>query len=243
MSRQTPVFIVCSPRTRVGKTLVARLLVDYCKTEGRPVAAFDANPENFALAEHLPADTAIASLHDVRGEMALFDQLVAGDGTAKVIDLGAGLFDRFFAVAQDIDLLGEAHRCGIAPVALYLVDADPRSNQGYRVLRERLPRLALIPVVNTALPGLRSGATSLPAAPGGEPPLEIPRLSPVVRGVVERPSFSFSAYMTGDVDRTTELYAWTRQMFVQFREIELRMLLANLQPSLDAELRRLVQER
>ena len=242
MASPTPVFIVCSPRARVGRTLLARLLVEYFKADDRPIAAFDANPDNFALCDQLPGDTAIASLNDVRGEMALFDQIINADGIPKVIDLGAGPFDRFVAVAQEIDFVGEAHRCGVAPVALYLVDADPRSNQGYRVLRERLRQLPLIPVVNAVLPGFGHGAVKAPPTPDGEPPMEIPRLSPVVRGVIARPSFSISGYMTGDVDQTTELFGWIRHMFVQFRELELRLTLANLKPSLDAELRRVVRD-
>jgi len=243
MPRQTPVFIVCSPRAGVGKTLVARLLIEYFKTERQPVVGFDANPDNFAMADQLPADTAIASLLDVRGEMALFDQLVSADGTVKVVDLSAGLFDRFFAVAQDIGFVREARQSGVVPVALYLVDADPRSSQGYRVLRDRLRQMTLVPVVNTAIPGLRFRADNLPTAPGGEPPLDIPRLTPLVRGVIARPSFSVSGYMSGQADETTELFGWIRHMFVQFREIELRMLLANLSPSIDAELRRIVNGR
>ena len=79
MQRPTPVFIVASSRPRVGKTLVARALTEYFRAQRRPVAAFDVNPDEFTLIEHLPAYTAAASLNDTRGEMALFDQLVLAD--------------------------------------------------------------------------------------------------------------------------------------------------------------------
>src|SRR5438552_957350 len=84
----TPVFIVTSSRPRVGKTLVARALTEFFCTQRRPVQAFDVNPDDFRLLDTLPAYTAATSLNDTRGEMALFDQLVAADGVPKVIDLG-----------------------------------------------------------------------------------------------------------------------------------------------------------
>ena len=88
MQRRTPVFIVTSSRPRVGKTLVARALTEYFCGQSRPVAAFDVNPGEFKLIDHLPAYTAAASIGDTRGEMALFDQLVAEDEVPKVVDLG-----------------------------------------------------------------------------------------------------------------------------------------------------------
>jgi Mrp family chromosome partitioning ATPase len=41
--RQTPVYIVCSPRPLVGKTLVARLLSEFLLLKNGQVLAFDVN--------------------------------------------------------------------------------------------------------------------------------------------------------------------------------------------------------
>ena len=95
------------PRPRVGKTLIARALTEYFCAQRRPVAAFDVNPDEFKLIDHLPAYTAAASLNDTRGEMALFDQLVLEDQVPKVVDLGHQPFERFFAVMQQIDFIAE----------------------------------------------------------------------------------------------------------------------------------------
>jgi len=70
MQRQTPIFIVTSPRPRVGKTLVARALTEYFLALRKPVAAFDVNPDEFKLIDYLPAYTAAASINDTRSEMA-----------------------------------------------------------------------------------------------------------------------------------------------------------------------------
>ena len=105
MPEPTPVFIVTSSRPRVGKT--ARALTEYFCAQRRPVAAFDVNPDEFKLIDHLPAYAAASSLNDTRGEMALFDQLVLEDQVPKVVDLGHQPFDRFFAVMQQIDFATE----------------------------------------------------------------------------------------------------------------------------------------
>ena len=49
-----------------------------------------------------------------------------------------------------------------------------------------------------------------------------------MRAVIERPTSVGRAAETAD-DTTTELYGWTRHVFLRFRELELRLLLAELQ--------------
>ena len=60
MERRTPIFIIASPRPRVGKTLLARTLAEFFRSEDRPVSAFDCNPGEFALVDYLPGYTAVA---------------------------------------------------------------------------------------------------------------------------------------------------------------------------------------
>ena len=148
MQRRTPIFIVTSSRPRVGKTLIARALTEYFCAQNRPVAAFDVNPDEFKLIDHLPAYTAAASLNDTRGEMALFDQLVLEDTVPKVVDLSHQLLDRFFSVMQQIDFMAEVRRRAIAPMVLFVADPDERSRQGYAMLKDRFPDLPLVPVLN-----------------------------------------------------------------------------------------------
>src|SRR3954465_11258497 len=114
--RATPLFIVTSSRPRNGKTLIARALTEYFCAQSRPVAAFDVNPDEFTLLEHLPSYTAAASINDTRGAVPLFDQLVLQDQVPKVVDLGNQSFDRFFAVTQQIGFAAEARRRAIVPM-------------------------------------------------------------------------------------------------------------------------------
>lgn len=232
MERRTPIFIICSSRPRVGKTLLARVFADFFRADGRPVAAFDVNPDEFSLVDYLPGYTAVASIGDTKDQIALFDQILAPDQVPKVIDLGHALFDKFFTVIQEIGFVEEARRRAVTPVVLFVAAPDRRARQGYDMLRDRLPNLALVPVLNEALPHVSRYRDQFPGTRRGGAPLTIPALSKVLRGVIERPSFSFAALIGTAPDTTTELYGWTRRVFLEFREIELRLLLAELGPAL-----------
>lgn len=228
MQRRTPVFIVTSSRPRVGKTLLARALIEYFGVQRRPVAAFDANPDDFKLLDHLPGCTRAASLDNTLGEMALFDQLVAPDGVPKVVDLGNVPFERFFALMRDIDFAAEARRRDVAPMVLFVADADDRARRGFAMLGRRFPDLALVPVFNEHLPQLFGYEHKFPASRHGGEAIRIPALTAVVRSVVDRPGFSFLGYAAKTPDTTTELYQWMRRMFVAFRELEIRLLLGEI---------------
>jgi len=229
---RTPVFIVTSSRPRVGKTLIARTLTEFFAVQRRPVAAFDVNPDDFKLADCLPGYAAAASIDDTRGEMALFDQLIMADEIPKVIDLGHPMFERFFAVMRDIGFLAAAQRSGVVPMVLFVADADHRARQGYAMVRERFPDLALVPLFNEHLPRAESYRHNFPPTRRGGDPVQVPGLTPVVRSVVERPGFSFVAYAMKTTDPTAELYDWMRRLFISFRELEVRLLLGGLQPRL-----------
>lgn len=231
MDRRTPVFIVCSPLPRVGKTLIARLLIEFFAADGRSVTAFDLNPDGYALAAQAPEHAVVANISGTKGQMALFDQLILADGTAKVVDVGYGSFEPFFAVMQDIDFVAEALRRAIVPVALFIAEPDHRSSRAYAKLREKFPEISLVPIFNAATmsetrfrPGLKSDFAGVP--------VHIPALSPGLRAAVADVGFSAALADYQTADTQSELLAWVRRIFLQFREMELRLLLEDLKPAL-----------
>src|ERR1700712_4998394 len=98
----TPVFIVCSPRPLVGKTLVARLLSEFLLLKHGTVVAFDINLKEPSLLEYLPKLTETAEVDNTFGKMALMDRLIVNDGVTKVVHLGFHAFDDFFKMSEDI---------------------------------------------------------------------------------------------------------------------------------------------
>src|SRR5437764_10154123 len=133
-----PIFIVASPRPQVGKTFLARLLLDFLRLERNDALAFDLNPSGDALKEYLPAFTAVIDLTDIKSQMAMFDRLVCDDGAPKIVDLGHGSFARFFAIAEEIELFREARSRAIEPVVLFAADPHPVTIDGYADLKRRL---------------------------------------------------------------------------------------------------------
>jgi hypothetical protein len=128
----TPIFIICSPRPLVGKTLVARLMTEFVLLKHGAVAAFDINLKEPSLLEYLPKVTETADVDNTFGKMALMDRLIINDGIAKVIDLGFHAFDEFFKMSDEIGFMKEAARRGIAPVIRRTAAGDgtrPRAAQ------------------------------------------------------------------------------------------------------------------
>ena len=100
IKKQAPIFIVASPRPQVGKTFVARLLVDFLRLDRDDPAVFDLNPRGDALKDYLPSLTTVTDLTDIKSQMAMFDRLIDDDGVAKIVDLGNASFERFFTIAR-----------------------------------------------------------------------------------------------------------------------------------------------
>ena len=236
MAFRSSITIIASPRPRVGKTLLARLLTDFHLSEGRPVAAFDLNAGERTLAQFLPEKTTTASVREISGQMALFDHLVAHEGVTKVIDLGHESFESFFTVAHQIDFIEEARRRSIGVAILFTITPDQTSVGAYRGLRDRFSRAVLAPVHNEMF-GPAQHRDKYPLAPGGSGVMRMPALAPGLRRYIETPPFSFAELQTGEStripsDSQSELQRWLRRIYLEFRELDLRILLADLRSSI-----------
>jgi hypothetical protein len=175
--RRTSIFIVTSPRPQVGKTFIARLLIDFLRLQGGVPMAFDLNPDGDALRDYLPALAIAAEVDDTAGQMALFDRLIFNDGTPKVVDNEA--------IVKDRNLRGK------------------------------------FPFTRTATV-----------------PLQITALAPMLKAQIETSGCSFADVhdelpLKIPLDLAYELSAWTRRTFVEFRELELRLLLEQLRASME----------
>jgi hypothetical protein len=233
MAQRTPLYIVASPRPRVGKTLLARLLIEFFRYAKRPLVGYDLNPREPILAGHFPSLVFTVDIADTRGQMTLFDQLLADDTNTTVIDLGYGPFDQFFSVMGEIGFVAEARRRLIEPIVLFITDRAPATVRAYADLRYRLKATTFVPVHNEAV-SVTFDKEDFPPSRAECRMIYIPRLSPIVRGVIDRPSFSFGAYMTARPGGPTEIHDWISTIFTGFRELELRLLMGRLTSALGA---------
>src|SRR3979409_492716 len=145
---KTPVYIICSPRPLVGKTLIARLLSEFLLLKNGNVVSFDINLKEPSLLESLPKITETAEVDDTFGKMSLMDRLIVNDSVAKVIDLGFHAFDEFFKMSEEIGFMKEAARRGVAPIILFVADSDRDSARGYAMLQQQIPATSLVTIDN-----------------------------------------------------------------------------------------------
>jgi hypothetical protein len=225
-----PLYIVASPRPRVGKTLLARLLMEYVLDDGRPLVGYDLNPREPMLAGRFPKLVWPVDIGDIRGQMELFDRLLADTASTKVIDVGYGPFEQFFSVIGDIGFAQEARRRGTDAIVLFITDQAIATVRIYSELQLRVPAI-FQPVHNESASLMTSTEDFRPTRPECGT-IRMPRLSPIVRGIVDRPSFSFNAYMAHQSGGPTEIHSWIADLYTQFRDFELRLLMGRLNSSL-----------
>jgi hypothetical protein len=215
----TPVYIVCSPRPQVGKTVLARLLSEFLLLKNGRVLAFDIAIREPSLIDYLPTLTETAEIDDTYGKIQLMDQVIVDDGIAKVIDLGYYSFDEFFKMSEEIGFLKEAARRNVAPIVLFCADTDRVSMRAYDMLRDQIPRSHLITVENEHV--LRD---DLPEFFTQGRMLRIPALPLFLKTYIERVSFSFTGYLRREKDSSTELHQWIRHNYYSLRELELELI-------------------
>ncbi|MBA2397802.1 MAG: hypothetical protein H0V72_03735 [Bradyrhizobium sp.] len=216
----TPVYIICSPRPLVGKTLIARLLSEFLLLKNGTVISFDINLKEPSLLEYLPRTTETADVIDTFGKMQLMDRLIVHDSVAKVIDLGFHAFDEFFKMTDEIGFMKEAVRRGVAPVILFVADTDRASAASYQMLQQQIPANALIAIDNEHV--VRG---ELPPAMERGRVLRISALPVFLKTYIDRLTFSFTGYLRQEKDSSTELHQWIRRNYTSFRELELSLIL------------------
>jgi hypothetical protein len=216
----TPVYIICSPRPLVGKTLIARLLSEFLLLKNGAVASFDINLKEPSLLEYLPKITETADVIDTFGKMQLMDRVIVDDGIAKVIDLGFHAFDEFFKMTEEIGFMKEAARRSVAPVILFVADTDRVSARAYPMLQQQIPASALVTIDNEFI-----ARGELPAAFARGRVLRIAALPVFLKTYIDRLTFSFTEYLRNEKDSSTELHQWIRKNYFSFRELELNLIL------------------
>jgi hypothetical protein len=76
---------------------------------------------------------------------------------------------------------------------LFITDSAPFTARTYAELRQRLAQTVFVPLHNEAASFMVIAQDFPPSSPKYDT-IRIPRLSPIVRGVIDRPGFSFSTY-------------------------------------------------
>lgn len=191
MAAQPVVHIVCSDRHRNGKTLLARVLVDYLILDGRDPFVIDVGYPDGPLRNYFPGRTALVDFDTTAGQIKLFDTILNSPGRDYVIDLPSALTENFFKTSVELGFSGEAQRQGFGIVVLFIVDQSMDSLKAVEVLKTRA-RPDLVVFVRNSFIG------SALAEIGDKTVIDIPDLDPEIAAIVSVKRFSFRNFLLDD---------------------------------------------
>lgn len=191
MAKQPTIYIVCSDRHRNGKTLLARILVDYLVLEDRDPFVIDTEAPEGPLRASFPGRTALVDFGSVTGQMKLFDTIINGPGRDYVIDLGAPQFESFFDIQKKLDFPAEATRVGFRIVVLFIVDKYHGSLAAADDVRHTIFPGYVILVNNAHVGGALSWGDKAPK-------FNIPVMERGVAELLENKRFSVRGFLLGD---------------------------------------------
>jgi hypothetical protein len=190
MAIQPTLYIVASDQTRNGKTMLARLLADYLLLDGRDPFLIDVDAPDGPLRNYFPGRTALTDFASIKGQMKLFDTVLASPGRDYVVDLPAKHTENFLSAARDLKVFDECHRLGFRVFLFFVVDESFASQRMAQALKATDGVDLFVPVRNMIV-------RSAWAEDGGA--LTIPFLSAPVAQAVSHRRFSFRQFVQGDM--------------------------------------------
>ena len=104
------VILVGADKGGVGKTTVARTLLDYFTAHNIPTRAFDTESPKGTLKRFHPDLTEVVDVTSVPDQMKIFDTLGSADAKVTVIDVRAGLLSSTLQALRDIGFLDSAKK-------------------------------------------------------------------------------------------------------------------------------------
>ena len=104
------VILVGADKGGVGKTTVARTLLDYFGAHQTPTRAFDTESPRGTLKRFHPEQTEVVDVTAVADQMKIFDTLGSSDARVTVIDVRAGLLSPTLQALSDIGFLESAKK-------------------------------------------------------------------------------------------------------------------------------------
>jgi hypothetical protein len=104
------VILVGADKGGVGKTTVARTLLDYFGAHQAPTRAFDTEAPRGTLKRFHPELTEVVDVTEVPDQMKIFDTLGSAQARVTVIDVRAGLLSSTLQSLNDIGFLESAKK-------------------------------------------------------------------------------------------------------------------------------------
>ena len=213
------IYIVASDQHRNGKTLLARLLADYLLLDGRDPFLVDTDAPDGPLRNYFPGRTALADFATIKGQMKLFDTILAAPGRDYVVDLPVRHLENFLAAAADLKFFQECKKLEFRVFFFFVVDNSFTSLKAAKAVQALAGIDLFVPVHNKLV---RS------TWPEEEGSLTIPLLPAAIASAIGNKRFSIRNFVQGDVQGLDEEMTMELQNFLY----EVLNNLSNLEPVL-----------
>jgi hypothetical protein len=115
------VILVGGDKGGVGKTTVARTLIDYFGANQTPTRAFDTDSPRGTLKRFHPDVTKVVDVTSASDQMKIFDTLGSADAKVTVIDVRAGLLSPTLQALSDIGFLESVKKGQIAFAVFHIL--------------------------------------------------------------------------------------------------------------------------
>ena len=123
------VIIVGADKGGVGKTTVARTLLDYFGAHQTPTRAFDTEAPRGTLKRFHPDVTEVVDVTLIPDQMKIFDTLGSAQAKVTVIDVRAGLLSSTLQALSDIGFLDSAKKGQITFAVFHILGPSIASLQ------------------------------------------------------------------------------------------------------------------
>jgi len=118
------VIVVGADKGGVGKTTVARTLLDYFVANNVPTRAFDTEAPRGTLRRFHPDLAEVVDVTMVPDQMKIFDTLSTSDAKVTIIDVRAGLLSPTLAALRDIGFLEAAKKGQLTFVVFHILGSS-----------------------------------------------------------------------------------------------------------------------
>lgn len=115
------VILVGADKGGVGKTTVARTLLDYFAAHQMPTRAFDTEWPRGTLKRFHPDVTEVVDVTSIPDQMKIFDTLSSSDAWVTVIDVRAGLLSSTLQALSDIGFIESAKKGQISFAVFHIL--------------------------------------------------------------------------------------------------------------------------
>lgn len=115
------VLLIGADKGGVGKTMVARTVLDYFAHHRIRARAFDTEAPKGTLKRFYPELTDVVNINHVPDQMRIFDTVNSTDATVSLIDVRAGLMSPSLRALRDIGFIEAAKKGEITFVVLHIL--------------------------------------------------------------------------------------------------------------------------